>query len=85
MKLKINWQKLNDYNVVITSRIMKKMPDDWKLSREEISSEVNETFLKLIKLFVPKLDGMSVTSYCYKYAEKYTLKRLLGEYKKLKK
>lgn len=64
---------------------MKRMPNDWQLSREEISSEVNATFIKLIKLFVPKVDGLSVTSYCYKYAEKYTFQHLMNEYSKLKK
>ena len=85
MNIKVDWKKLNDFNEVITSRLMKRLPSDWKLSRDEVKSEVNETFIKLIKLFVPKLDGMSLTTYCYKYAEKITYSRLKNEYERLKK
>lgn len=85
MKFRIDWQKLNAYNEVITTRILKRLPNDYKLSRDEVKSEVNETFIKLIKLFVPKLDGRSLTSYCYQYGEKYTFNRIMQEYKRLKK
>ena len=85
MKQKIDWQKLNAFNDVISRRIQKRLPSDWKMSLEDIRSEVNETFVKLIKLFIPKLDGLSLTSYCYKYGEKYTFKKLMDEYKQLKK
>jgi len=85
MKFRIDWQKLDAYNDVITSRILKRLPEDYHLSRDEVKSEVNETFIRLIKLFVPKVDGLSLTSYCYKYAEKYTFKRICQEYNRLKK
>ena len=73
MKQKIDWQKLNAYNDVIAHRIQRKLPIDWKLSIDDIKSEVNESFIRLIKIFVPKLDGRSLTSWCYQYAEKITM------------
>lgn len=85
MKLKIDWQKLNAYNEVISLRLKKRLPKDWYLTLDEIKSEVNETFIKLIKVFVPKLNGRSLTSWCYQYAEKITYNRLMTEYSKLKK
>lgn len=83
MKTNINWKKLEDFNEVITTRILKKLPSDWKLSRDDVKSEVNESFIRLIKLFVPKLNGRSLTSWCYQYAEKMTFDRLMKEYSRL--
>lgn len=85
MNLKIDWQKLNAYNEVISSRIEKRIPKDWHLTHDEIKSEVNESFIKLIKTFIPKVDGRSLTSWCYQYAEKITMNRLMKEYSRIKK
>lgn len=83
--IKIDWLKLDAFNKKISLKILKRLPKDWKLSIEDIQSEVNETFIKLIKLYNPMIGGWSLTTYCYQYAEKITFDRLMKEYTKLKK
>ena len=85
MNLEIDWQKLNGFNEAISYRLAKRLPKDWHLTHDEIKSEVNESFIQLIRLYIPKTNGMSLTSWCYKYAEKITYARLKREYNKLKK
>lgn len=81
----VDWVKLAGFNNSISLKIQKRLPIDWKLSIDDIKSEVNETFVKLIKLYIPKVHGRSLTSYCYEYAEKITYARLMKEYSRLKK
>ena len=81
----VDWQKLDSYCNAITASIMKKLPGDYNLSFDEVKSEVNMAFVTLIKLYVPKTGGLSLTSWCYKYAEKIAFKAIKKEYKRLKK
>ena len=81
----VDWVKIAGFNNSISLKIQKRLPIDWKLSIDDIKSEVNETFVKLIKLYIPKVHGRSLTSYCYEYAEKITYARLMKEYSRLKK
>lgn len=83
--LQIDWLKLDGFNKKISANILKRLPKDWNLSFDDIQSEVNETFVKLIKLYVPMVNGWSLTTYCYQYAEKITYDRLMKEYNRLKK
>ena len=81
----VDWKKLNDFNIVISNRIKKRMPADYSLSFDEIKSEVNAAFVQLIKAFNPMTDGLSLTSWCYQYAEKMAFDKIMREYKRLKK
>lgn len=81
----VDWQKLDGYCNAITASIMKKLPGDYHLSFDEVKSEVNIAFVTLIKLYAPKTGGMSLTSWCYKYAEKIAFTSIKKEYKRLKK
>lgn len=85
MKTKIteaDWLKLRDYNRRITARIMAKLPADWYLTDEEVEGAVYDSFISLLSTY--KGGSMSPTSYCYQYAEKYTMRDLLREYERLK-
>ena len=82
---RVDWKKLNDFNVVISNRIKKRMPADYSLSFDEIKSEVNAAFVQLIKAFNPMTNGLSLTSWCYQYAEKIAFGKIMREYKRLKK
>lgn len=77
------WLKLNEYAKKIARMIQKKLPSDWPLGIEEIQSEVYQTFIKLIDNY--KDGAMSVESWCWRYGEKATLKKLHDEYNRLKK
>lgn len=82
---KIDWSKLNGFNQAISANIKKQLPADWYLTDDEIKSEVNAVFVYLIKLYRPKEDGLSLTSYCWKYAEQIAYDRLMKEYNRIKK
>ena len=85
MKLNLStadWLKLKSYNEIISKEVQKKLPSDWQLSIDEISSYVYDTFFRLSKNF--KQGECSFTSYCYKYAKLCTLNVLFREYNKLK-
>lgn len=77
------WLKLNEYAKKIACMIQNKLPSDWPLEIEEIQSEVYQTFINLIACY--KDGAMSVESWCWRYGEKATLKKLLTEYHLLKK
>lgn len=83
--VKIDWQKLDGFNKSISIKLKKRLPKDWNIPLEDIQSEVNDTFIKLIKLYVPMINGWSLTTYCYQFAEKITYKKLMAEYSRLKK
>lgn len=83
--VKIDWQKLDGFNKSISVKLKKRLPKDWNIPLEDIQSEVNDTFIKLIKLYVPMINGWSLTTYCYQFAEKITYKKLMAEYSRLKK
>lgn len=83
--IEIDWSKLNSFGEAIAYRLEKRMPKDWHLSHDEIRSEVNEAFIRLIKIFKPLESGMSLTSWCYQYAEKIAYVRFKREYDRLKK
>ena len=77
-----DWLKLKYYNEIISKEVQKKLPSDWQLSLDEISSHVYDTFFRLSKNF--KQGECSFTSYCFKYATLCTLNVLFREYKRLK-
>ena len=77
-----DWLKLKYYNEIISKEVQKKLPSDWQLSLDEISSYVYDTFFRLAKTY--RNGKVSFTSYCYKYATLCTLNVLFREYNKLK-
>lgn len=77
-----DWLKLKYYNEIISKEVQKKLPNDWQLSLDEISSYVYDTFFRLAKTF--RKGQCSFTSYCFKYATLCTLNVLFREYNKLK-
>lgn len=83
--VKVDWLKLDGFNKSISAKLLKRLPKDLNMSFEDIQSEVNETFVKLIKLYVPMINGWSLTTFCWQYAEKITYNRIMKEYAKLKK
>lgn len=80
----IDWSKLNGFNHAISNNIKSKLPGDWYLSFEEIQSEVNAAFVYLIKQYRLKENGMSLTTYCWKYAEHIAYENLMKEYRRIK-
>ena len=77
-----DWLKLRDFNKTISKKIKQRLPKDWQLTEEEIESSVYDTFIKLLNNYVE--GAMSPTSYCYQYAEQYTYRDLIREYRHLK-
>ena len=85
MKTKIteaDWLKLRDWNRQITKRIMAKLPADWYLTSEDVEGAVYDSIISLLSTY--KGGSMSATSYCYQYAEQYTMRDLIREYERLK-
>lgn len=78
-----DWLKLRDYNKVIATRIMMRLPSDWCLTSDEVEGAVYDTFIKLLNNY--KDGAMSPTSYCYQFGEKWTYQTLMSEYHRLKK
>lgn len=77
-----DWLKLRDYNKVIAKNLKKRIPVDWDLSLEDLESAVYGTFVKLFDLY--ESGAMSLVSYCWQFAEQYTYRDLIREYRKLK-
>ena len=77
------WHKLDDYNSVISTSIQKRLPADYHLTLDDIKSEVNGTYIQLIKLYRERPNGMSLTSYCWQYAEHVTYNRIISDYKRM--
>lgn len=78
------WYKLDEYNRTITDNILKRLPFDCGFSRDDVSGQVNSTFISLIHNYRRTPNGLSITSYCWKYAEQYTYRDLMREYKRAK-
>lgn len=77
-----DWLKLNGFAERIAGQIEMKLPSDWRLTFEEIRSEVYGTFIKLLAGY---RDGaMSPTTYCFQWAEKKTFDALMREYGRMK-
>lgn len=73
---------MRDFNKLISNKIRQRLPKDWQLTLDEIESAVYDTFIKLLNNYN---DGaMSPTSYCFQFAEKYTYRDLIREYRRLK-
>ena len=77
-----DWLKLRDFNKLISNKIRQRLPEDWQLTFDEIESAVYDTFIKLLNNYVE--GAMSPTSYCFQFAEKYTYRDLIREYRRLK-
>lgn len=85
MNLKLTekeWLKLRDFNKKIAINILARLPEDWKLPLEDIEGAIYDTFINLLNNY--KDGAMSPTSYCWKFAEQYTYRNLMREYKRLK-
>jgi len=78
-----DWLKLRDFSKRISSNIMRKLPGDWLLSDDDVQGAVYGTFVKLLANYRP--GAMSPTSYCWQFAERWTLLTLMNEYRRLKK
>ena len=77
-----DWLKLRDFSKAMAARLKKRLPCDWYLPVEDVQSAVYGTFIKLFNSYRP--GAMSVTSYCYQYAERWTYLTLMAEYRRLK-
>jgi len=77
-----DWLKLRDFNKTIAKKIKQRLPEDWQLTLSEIESALYDTFIKLLNNYVE--GAMSPTSYCYQFAENYTYRDLIREYRRLK-
>lgn len=78
-----DWLKLKSYCENIYKEIQKKLPNDIKLTDDEIKSQFYQSILNLVKIY--REGPMSFVAYCYRYAKIYTLSRLIKDYKKLNK
>lgn len=78
-----NWHTLDKFNKKITENIMERLPSNAPFSKDDVSGQVNSTFISLIHNYKDNPNGMSLTSYIWQYAEKYTIRDLLREYRRL--
>lgn len=79
----IDWYKLEDFKKVIVSRLSQKLPRDFKFSYDDLCSQVDEEYIYLIKNFNPMQGGVSLESYCYKYAGIRAYQHLMEEYNRV--
>lgn len=77
-----DWRKLQDLNTVTTNSLRRKLPADWPLTSEDINGAVYDTIIHLLSIY--KTGAMSPVSYCWAYAEQYTYRDLIREYRRLK-
>lgn len=77
-----DWLKLRDYAKAMSTKIQKKLPEDWTLDLNEIEGAVYDTFIHYLNNY--KDGAMSPVSYCYRFAELATFRDLIREYKQLK-
>ena len=78
-----DWKKLYKWSGDFAKEIRQKLPSDFELEECEIKSYVFETYLNLAKIY--KEGDLAFTSYCFKWAKQYTLRKIQLEYDKLKK
>ena len=78
-----DWKKLYKWSGIFAEEIRQKLPSDIELTDDEIKSYVFESYLNLAKIY--KQGDLSFTSYCFKWAKQYTLRKIQLEYDKLKK
>ena len=78
-----DWKKLYKWSGNFAKEIRQKLPSDIELTDDEIKSYVFESYLNLAKIY--KEGDLAFTSYCYKWAKPYTLRKIQLEYNKLKK
>lgn len=77
-----DWLKLSDYCKIIAHRIMQRLPSDWYITEMDIQGNVYDTIVHLLSIYH---DGkQSPVSWCYTYAESYTYRDLMREYKRIK-
>lgn len=78
-----DWKKLYKWSGNFAKEIRQKLPSDIELTDDELKSYVFESYLNLAKIY--KEGDLSFTSYCFKWAKPYTLRKIQLEYDKLKK
>ena len=78
-----DWKKLYKWSGNFAKEIRQKLPSDIELTDDEIKSYVFESYLNLAKNY--KQGDLAFTSYCFKWAKQYTLRKIQLEYVKLKK
>ena len=78
-----DWKKLYKWSEDFAKEIRQKLPSDLELTENELKSYVFESYLNLAKIY--KDGDLAFTSYCYKWAKQYTLRKIQLEYDKLKK
>ena len=78
-----DWKKLYKWSGDFAKEIRQKLPSDIELTDDEIKSYVFESYLNLAKIY--KQGDLAFTSYCFKWAKQYTLRKIQLEYEKLKK
>ena len=78
-----DWKKLYKWSGNFAKEIRQKLPSDIELTDDELKSYVFESYLNLAKIY--KEGDLSFTSYCFKWAKQYTLRKIQLEYDKLKK
>ena len=78
-----DWKKLYKWSGNFAKEIRQKLPSDIELTDDEIKSYVFESYLNLAKIY--KEGDLAFTSYCFKWAKQYTLRKIQLEYDKLKK
>ena len=78
-----DWKKLYKWSENFAKEIRQKLPSDIELTDDELKSYVFESYINLAKIY--KQGDLSFTSYCFKWAKQYTLRKIQLEYDKLKK
>ena len=78
-----DWKKLYKWSGKIAEEIRQKLPYGFELEEDELRSYVLDSYLNLAKIY--KEGDLSFTSYCFKWAKQYTLRKIQLEYDKLKK
>ena len=81
MKTEIITDKLMGYAHAIIRKVADKLPNDYKLTDEEILSEIWVTRDELAKSY--RSGPRSFESYFYEYAERKTVDRILRQYRRI--
>lgn len=76
-----DWLKLKDFADIIAPNIIRKLPIGCNFDNNDVKSAIYGVFIDLISNYKP--GPLSLTSYCWKFAELKTLNVLIKEYKRI--
>lgn len=69
-----DWRHLMICRDCVSRKIAKRLPRNWHIPKEDIDGAVLDSIINLISIYRP--GGMSLVTWCYKWAESYTVRNL---------